>query len=98
VTEPGQETNEMLVEQLSQQINRRRLTLPSLVFLEVTKPLSFIASQGLLLCQPFLGFLVQESLVADYAELLSNRANIEQLISHLEQEMAPQSESGKGED
>jgi hypothetical protein len=74
------------------------LATPSLVFLEVAKPFSFIASQGLLLCQPILSFLVQESLVADWADLLADRENVDQLIAHLEQETATRSGNGKGED
>jgi hypothetical protein len=94
VAEPSQEQSEQLIEQLARRISRWRLTLPSLVFLEVAKPFSFIASQGLLLCQPFLSFLVQEALVADYADLLADRANIDQLMAHLE-EMATRGENGK---
>jgi hypothetical protein len=94
---PGPERNEQLVEQLALQIGRWRLVLPSLLFLEVTKPFSFIASQGLLLCQPFMGFFGLGQQVGEYAGLLADRANIDRLIACLEQEMSTGSSTGKEE-
>lgn len=84
---PHQERNEELVEQLANQINRLRLTVPSLVLLEVVKPFSFFASQGLLLCQPFLSILGIEQKVSDYADLLAERSSIDHLVIRLEQEL-----------
>ncbi len=55
-----------------------------ILFLETTKPLSFIASQGVLLLQPLLGSFFGESRVAEYAELLADRSNVEGLIRRLE--------------
>jgi hypothetical protein len=80
----GQEQGEQLIEQLLQQINRKRLTLPVLLFLQVTRPLGFIASQGLLLCQPLFGFSSTTPQIADYADLLADRANIDRLVARLE--------------
>lgn len=95
--EPGAEQSEQLVEQLIQWIGRWHLTLPSLLFLEVTKPFSFVASQGLLLCQPFLSFFDIERQIADYASLLADRSNIDRLITRLEQQMETHNTNGGGE-
>ena len=93
--EASPERSKQLVNQLARRIGRWRLTLPSLMFLELAKPLSFIASQGLLLCQPFLGFFELEEQVADYADLLGDRSNIDHLIARLEQDLATHRSSGK---
>jgi len=81
--EPGRESSEQLIEQLTRQIGRWKLTLPALLLLEVTRPFNFIASQGLLLCQPLLSYFVPEPRIADYAELLADRANVDRLVACL---------------
>lgn len=82
----GQEQSEQLVEHLSQQIGRWRLTLPAIVFLQVTRPLSFIASQALLLCQPLISAFYDAPEIAGYADLLADRANVDRLVTRLEED------------
>jgi hypothetical protein len=82
--ESGQEQSEQLIEHLTQRISQWRLALPAILFLQVTRPLSFIASQGLLLCQPLLSFVYDAPRIADYADLLADRTNIDRLIACLE--------------
>lgn len=96
--ETVQERSEQLVEQLARRIEGWRLALPSLLFLEVLKPFSFIASQGLLLCQPVLDFFDRDGQVADYADLLADRSNLDDLIARLEHEKANRGEDGPEED
>ena len=74
-----------MIDRLARRIQHWGLDQPAILFLEVAQPLSFVASQGLLLCEPVLSFF-GELPVADYAELLSERANVESLIAHLEQD------------
>jgi hypothetical protein len=75
---------EQVVEKLTQTANRWHLTMPAILLLEIAKPFSFIASQGLLLCQPLLGFFCDEARIMDYAELLADRSNLDHLIASLE--------------
>ncbi len=82
----GQEQSEQLLENLSQQICRWGLALPAILFLQVTSPFSFIASQGLLLCQPLISTFYDAPQIADYADLLADRANIDRLVSRLEKD------------
>ena len=82
----GQEQSEQLLEQLSQQICRWGLTLPAIVLLQVTRPLSFIASQALLLCQPLISTVYDAPQIAGYAELLADRANLDRLVAQLEED------------
>ena len=82
----GPEQSEQLLEHLSQQIGRWRLTLPAIVFLQVTRPLSFIASQALLLCQPLISAFYDAPQIAGYADLLADRANVDRLVARLEED------------
>ncbi len=92
---PGGERSEQLVEQLAQRVDRWQLTLPAILFLEIAKPFGFIASQGLLLCQPLLGFFYDETKIADYSELLSKRSNLDQLMAKLESQKMARNRGGK---
>lgn len=83
--ESGQEQSEQLIEHLTQQISQWGLALPAIVFLQVTRPFSFLASQGLLLCQPLLSFVYDAPRIADYADLLADRTNIDRLVARLEE-------------
>lgn len=98
MADSGQVQSEQLIERLAKQISRRRLTVPAILLLQVTRPLSFIASQGLLLCQPLLGFVYDASRVADYAELLADRASIDRLVAQLEAEERARGSGGRGRD
>lgn len=79
------ERSEQLIEHLAQRLGRWKLTLPAILLLEVMRPLSFLASQGLLVCQPLLGFFYPEPHVAEYAHLMADRANVDRLVARLEQ-------------
>ncbi|MGC9333667.1 MAG: hypothetical protein ACP5JJ_05930 [Anaerolineae bacterium] len=71
------------MEDLYYRLRRWKLGLPALLFLEMARPFSFLASQGLLLCQPLLSYLVDESSLASYAELLADRQNLDRLMARL---------------
>ena len=82
--EPGMELGEKQMDDLCRRIQRWKLTLPALLFLEIARPFSFLASQGLLLCQPLLSYLVDGSSIDRYAELLADRENLDRLVGRLE--------------
>ena len=92
----GPEPYEHRIEALVRQIGRRRLALPALLLLEITRPFSFLVSQGLLLFQPVLGYFVEEPLVAGYADLLADRGNLDRLIARLEETQSPAANRGEG--
>ena len=86
MAESGNEADPQLIEHVAQQISGWRLTLPAIILLEILKPFSFFASQGLLLCQPLLEFFYQGPRIAGYADLLADRTNVERLVTRLEQD------------
>ena len=93
--EPVDSAEPQLIEHIAHNINRWRLNLPALVLLQVLKPFSFIASQGLLVCQPFLELLGTGSRIDGYADLLADRTNVDLLVARLEQGMAVHSAERK---
>jgi hypothetical protein len=70
-------------EQLLQWIRHRGLEMPARMALEVARPFSFIASQGLLLCQPLLSYFAQDAHIAAYVDLLADRQSLDRLIAQL---------------
>jgi hypothetical protein len=90
--------SEQLIEHLTEQISRWRLSAPAILLLQVTRPLGFIASQGLLLCQPLLSFVYDAPRVADYAELLADRASMDRLVARLEEAEQARGSGDKGRD
>ena len=98
MADSDQAQSEQLIEHLTEQISRWRLTVPAILLLQVTRPLTFIASQGLLLCQPLLSFVYDAPRIEDYAELLADRASIDQLVSRLEEEEHARSSRDKERD
>jgi hypothetical protein len=98
VTERKVDPKEQLIEQLAQRIHHWRMAQPALFVLEVTKPLSFLASQGLLLCEPVLGLFFGEPRVSQYASFLEDRTGVESLIARLEQDAPVLSNTGEESD
>jgi hypothetical protein len=84
VKESEGRSSEQLIETLARRIDGWNLALPAIAVLEVIKPISFIAGQGLLLCEPVLSFFYSEPRVDDYASLLADRSNLDDLIARLE--------------
>jgi hypothetical protein len=74
-----------MIESIAKTIVRRRLECPAVVLLEMHKPLSFIASQGLAVALPVIGPLVGPERIARFSRLLIERGNIDLLIGRIEE-------------
>ncbi|HZP85165.1 MAG TPA: hypothetical protein VFB21_26315 [Chthonomonadaceae bacterium] len=84
-----------MIESLAQKVARRNLHLPAILFLEMHRPLTFFASQGLLLSSGFLAPLFGPQNVQRYAKLLESRENVERLLQRIE-ELAEGKATGEG--
>ena len=73
------------VDQLARAIVGRRLETPVTIFLESHRPLTFFASQGLLLAVPVLGAFIPPSELAGYAKVLDSEAHLDQLLDRIEE-------------
>jgi hypothetical protein len=82
--EADRERNAELIDQLTRTIGHWKLTLPAAFLLQIVRPLSVIASHGVLLGQPLLSFFMEETRVAAFADLLADRASIDRLVAQLE--------------
>lgn len=81
-------TNEQkneVIDSLAKKIAGRRLETPAVLFLDMHKPLSFIASQSLLMAMPFLAPVFGGQSIADLSKLLAERDNVEALIKRIEE-------------
>ena len=72
-----------LVEALARQIEVLRLQAPAAVLLEAHKPLGFVASQFLLLCQPMLDVVFPHDALTELAVLMQDRRRLDDLIGRL---------------
>lgn len=80
----SEEETEKFVADVATEIVKRRLETPAVLFLEMHKPLSYIASQGLIVAMPFLGPIIGQERIARFSRFLQARDNIERLIQRIE--------------
>ncbi len=85
-----------VIERLAKKIAGRRLETPAVLFLDMHKPLSFVASQSLLVAMPFLAPFFGAQGVADLSKLLAERDNVETLIRRIE-EMSAEMDKATGQ-
>ncbi|MCU0316276.1 MAG: hypothetical protein MUC92_06760 [Fimbriimonadaceae bacterium] len=73
-----------MIAKMSNEILRRGLETPALMFLEMHKPLAGVAGQAAIVFSPFVAPFVGINAVHDYSRLLGKRENVELLIQSLE--------------
>ena len=73
---------------MAQKVAQRGLFVPAILFLEMHKPVTFLAGQGLLLASGFLAPVFGPQNVQRFAKLLESRENIERLIRAIEAKQA----------
>ena len=83
-----EEETQALLEKCSNEIRRRQLEAPAIVFLEMHKPISNVFAHAGLSMAPFLVPLFGFDFVNDYSNLLQKRDNVERLICMLEEARA----------
>ncbi len=74
-----------LTERIAKRVVAARLETPAVMWLEMNKPLAFIASQALIVGTPFLGLVVNPEDVAAFSNLLRDRQGVERLICRIEE-------------
>jgi len=83
------EQQRAVVEAICSEIVRRRLVTPSLVFLEMARPLNFIGAQTLHFLSPFLSVLTERGANADahkhLAAFLECRGSIDYICGRIEE-------------
>ena len=69
-----------LIETVAAKVIGKRLETPAIFFLEMNRPLTFIAGQAALVASPLLGALVPPQDIEDFARLMEDRSNVDRLI------------------
>lgn len=84
-SDPAEKDEPTLIEEIAQRVVREGMAPAAIVFLESSKPVSFITGQAAIVATPILGGFVEPRRIERYAELFSSRAFIERLIQRIEQ-------------
>lgn len=79
-----EEQTQELLDKCANEIRRRQLEAPAIVFLEMHKPLSNVFAHAGMASAPFLVPLFGFDFVNDYSNLLQKKDNVERLICMLE--------------
>ncbi len=80
----SEEETEEFVNDVAKAVVKRRLETPAVLFLEMHKPLGYIASQGLIVVMPFLAPIVGHDRLSKFSRFLAARDNIERMIQRIE--------------
>ena len=79
------ERQEQLIDSVAGRVSNWGLGAPAIALLEAHKPLSFLASQALLVFVPLLTLCLGRSSLAEYASLLEDESSVERVIRRLEE-------------
>ena len=69
---------------LAAKIKSKKLNVPSIFFLEMMKPLSFISSQAMIFFGPIFSAFIKPDSYYRAAEIFANRDNVEFLLKEIE--------------
>ena len=81
----GSDRRDQLIDDLARRLDGWKLATPAIAFLEVHKPLGFLASQTLLVFQPLLTPFLDNVSVEEYSLLLEDASSVERVICRLEE-------------
>jgi len=84
-TELTDEETEALVAKAANEIIRRKMQTPAILFLEMNKPLANVGANAALMFAPFAVPFFGFDLVNDYSRLFSKRENVEKLLLKIEE-------------
>ncbi|NIM75347.1 MAG: hypothetical protein GTO21_01355 [Armatimonadetes bacterium] len=84
-TKTAREDEDAFIEKIAREIARRRLEVPAVMFLEIHRPISFLGSQAIFFCAPFLKFIVPPDGAEKFARLLDTPGGVDRLIQSIEE-------------
>lgn len=76
---------ETAIEEIAQRVVREGMGTAAIVFLESTKPISFLTGQAAIFATPIIGGFIEPFRLERYANLFSDRSFIERLIRRIEE-------------
>ena len=94
-TDLTEEETAALIEKAANEVARRNLHTPAILFLEMNKPLAYIGANASLVFAPFAVPFLGFDFVNDYSRLFSSRENVERLIQKIEELAKPTAKKDK---
>jgi hypothetical protein len=85
---PSPERQKELLEKIANQIVKRKLTVPAIMFFESIKPLSFVGSQALVFLQPMVQAFLNRREYDEITLMMEERENVEKLLCEIERQEA----------
>jgi hypothetical protein len=79
------EERDAWIEKISRGIVARGMATPAVLFLEMHKPLAFVASQGLVMTSGFTAPFVGMDNLQAFTKLIEKRENVELLVQRIEE-------------
>ncbi len=73
-----------LVDRIAQKIYERRMSVPAILFLEMSKPLCFVGSSLIAFLEPVLQSIIPYRDVEKFRSFIEKRENVEYLIEQIE--------------
>ncbi|MGE5560507.1 MAG: hypothetical protein ACM3XN_05555 [Chloroflexota bacterium] len=73
-----------LIDWFVDQVTKRGLTTPAIIFLEVNRPMTFVASSLATFLGPIVGVVLPPNMMDEIAALLADRSNVDLVIDRLE--------------
>ena len=84
-TEHAGTPHEQLIERVAQRLVELRMGIPAVFMLEATRPLSFVASQALIVFEPIVGAIFNIAEYRQFQQMMEDRANIDRLMNRIEE-------------
>jgi hypothetical protein len=85
---PSPERQKELLAKIADQIVKRKMTTPAILFFESVKPLSFVGSQALVFLQPIIQAFLNRREYDEIVLMLEERENVEKLLVEIENQEA----------
>ncbi len=94
---PSPERQKELLTKIADQIVKRKLTTPAILFFESVKPLSFVGSQALVFLQPIIQAFLNRREYDEIVLMMEERENVEKLLLEIENQEARWQQREKAE-
>lgn len=78
------EERDRILDRIADQVARRGLQVPAVLFLELHRPLQFLTSQALVVFGPLLTVMFPPAALQTAVVLLQDRENVERLVHRIE--------------
>jgi hypothetical protein len=79
------ERRDELIEWVAKQVVKRGLSTPAIVFVEMSRPVSFLGSQAVHFFAPFINVAINSQLSSEIATVMEDRKNIDRLVDRIEE-------------